>query len=250
MHESYLLCGNRLFRWCHWVEPVWKELKKQYDGRVEFEWKIALMNPGDFPVSQAQCDWFYRRSGGTVMRSRYKLNSGWLEAERKGHYEVPNWVAEAGKDFGFAGDELRLALSDAAVLNGIKIGDLTTAVKIAAKAGKIDAKKLRTAAESKTVKARVEASTAEFLSTKSISAPLLFLRTRSATRRFSRAWFVCEPLTATIDAMLAGSRHLQPRIQAHHGGVPRSLKPPVSSYLRVFGGIGLQFPVGGFFLRA
>jgi predicted DsbA family dithiol-disulfide isomerase len=43
-----------LSSWCHWVEPVWNELKIRYAGRVEFEWKIALMNPGDFPASQAQ----------------------------------------------------------------------------------------------------------------------------------------------------------------------------------------------------
>ncbi len=43
-----------LSSWCHWVQPVWTELKARYAGRAEFEWKIALMNPGDFPVSQAQ----------------------------------------------------------------------------------------------------------------------------------------------------------------------------------------------------
>ena len=45
--------------WCTWVEPTWSELKKRYADRgVTFEWKIALMNPGDFPVSRAQCDDF------------------------------------------------------------------------------------------------------------------------------------------------------------------------------------------------
>ncbi len=34
-----------------------------------FEWRIALMRPRIFPSPRAQCDWFYRRSGGTVMRS-------------------------------------------------------------------------------------------------------------------------------------------------------------------------------------
>ena len=72
-----------LSSWCTWVEPTWDALKERYGGRVEFEWKIALMSPGDFPASQAQCDWYYRRSGGTVMRSPFMLNSGWFEAERK-----------------------------------------------------------------------------------------------------------------------------------------------------------------------
>ena len=96
-----------LSSWCHWVEPVWAELKSRYAGRAEFEWKIALMNPGDFPASQAQCDWFYRRSGGTVMNSPYMLNSGWFEAERQGDYRAPNLVAEAAKDFGVTDDRVR-----------------------------------------------------------------------------------------------------------------------------------------------
>ena len=31
--------------WCFWSEPTWAELKERYDGRVEFQWKIALMDP-------------------------------------------------------------------------------------------------------------------------------------------------------------------------------------------------------------
>ena len=50
----------------------------RYAGRAEFEWKIALMNPEDFPVSQAQCDWFYRRSGGTVAGGWRRGGSGGL----------------------------------------------------------------------------------------------------------------------------------------------------------------------------
>lgn len=120
------------------------------------------MNPGDFPVSRAQCDWFYRRSGGTVMRSSFMLNSGWFEAARKGVYHAPNLVAEAGRDFGFASDELRRALAHAALRDGWKIGDMATAVAVAAKAGKLNARKLRAAAESPAVLARVEASTRDF----------------------------------------------------------------------------------------
>ena len=73
--------------WCAWAEPTWAELKTRYAGRAEFEWKIALMRPQDFPVSREQCDWFYRRSGATVLNSPVMLNSGWFDAARKGHYE-------------------------------------------------------------------------------------------------------------------------------------------------------------------
>lgn len=210
-----------LSSWCHWVEPVWAELKSRYAGRAEFEWKIALMNPGDFPAAQAQCDWFYRRSGGTVMRSAYMLNSGWFEAERQGRYENPNLVAEAAKDFGFNGDEIRLAIANAALREGLKVGDLTTAVKVAAKAGKIDAKKLRAAAESKAVKDRVAASTAEFLSHQINQRPAFVLVDAIGDKAVFSGLVRLEPLAATIDAMLADTAAYATH-KAHHGVPPKA----------------------------
>jgi predicted DsbA family dithiol-disulfide isomerase len=216
-----------LSSWCHWVEPVWAELKSRYAGRAEFEWKIALMSPGDFPVSQSQCDWFYRRSGGTVMHSPYMLNSGWFEAERQGHYEAPNLVAEAAKDFGFTGDEIRLAIAHAALRDGQKVGDLATAVKIAAQAAnsknsrrlKTDPKKLRQAAESKGVKDRVAVSTADFLAHQINQRPSFVLTDAIGDKAVFSGLVKLEPLVATIDAMLADTAAYAAH-KTHHGAVP------------------------------
>lgn len=220
MKVTYFL--EVLSSWCMWADPMWTELKARYGKRgVEFEWKIALMNPGDFPVSRTQCDWFYQRSGGTVMHSPFPLNSGWFEAGRKGHYEAPNLVAEAGKDFGFTGDEIRLALAQAAVREGRKIGAMTEAVAVAAKAGKLNAKKLRAAAESTAVKARVEASTAEFHAHQINQRPAFFLTDAIGDKAVFSGLVRIEPLAATLDAMLADSAAYAAHA-AHHG------KPPAS----------------------
>lgn len=210
-----------LSSWCHWVEPTWTELKARYAGRAEFEWRIALMNPEDFPVSQAQCDWFYRRSGGTVMNSPYMLNSGWFEAARKGHYEAPNLVAEAARDFGFNGDEIRLALAHAGLREGQKIGDLATAVKVAAKAGKIDPKKLQKAAESNTVKDRVASSTADFHAHRITQRPSFVLTDAIGDKAVFSGLVRIEPLAATIDAMLRDTAAYAAH-KAHHGDVPKA----------------------------
>lgn len=209
-----------LSSWCHWVEPVWTELKARYAGRAEFEWRIALMNPGDFPVSQAQCDWFYRRSGGTVMCSPYMLNSGWFEAERKGRYEAPNLVVEAARDFGFNGDEIRLAIAHAALREGVKVGDLATAVKVAAKAGKIDPKKLLKAAESNLVKDRVATSTADFHAHQITQRPAFVLTDAIGDKAVFSGLVRIEPLAATIDAMLADTAAYAAHL-THHGAVPK-----------------------------
>jgi len=207
--------------WCHWVEPVWSELKTRYAGRAEFEWKIALMDPGDFPVSRTQCEWFYRRSGGSVMNSPYMLNSGWYEAERQGNYSAPNLVAEAGKDFGVTDDRIRLAIAQAAVRDGKKVGDLGVAIGIAAKAGKVEAKKLRKAAESVAVRTRVEASTAEFLSHQISQRPAFILTDAIGDKAVFSGLVRLEPLVATIDAMLADTAAYASH-RAHHGAPPAS----------------------------
>lgn len=205
--------------WCYWAEPTWAELKRRYAGRAEFEWKIALMNPEDFPISREQCDWFYRRSGGTVMHSPFMLNSGWFEAERKGRYEAPNLVAEAAKDFGFTGDEIRHAIANAALREGQKVGDLATAVAIAAKAGKIDATKLRAAADAKEIRARVDASTKEFFAHQVNQRPTFVLTDAIGDKAVFSGLVRIEPLVATIESMLSDTAAYAAHA-THHGKPP------------------------------
>lgn len=219
MKITYYL--DLLSSWCTWVEPTWAELKNRYAGRVEFEWRIALMNPQDFPVSRAQCDWFYRRSGATVMNSPFMLNSAWMEDARKGHYEAPNLVAEAARDFGFHGDEIRLALARAALREGQKVGDLAVSIGIAVKAGngKIDEQKLRAAIESGTVRARVDASTKEFFAHQIDQRPSFVLTDAIGDKAVFCGLVRLAPLAATIDAMLADTAAYAAH-KVHHGEPP------------------------------
>lgn len=188
--------------WCYYTEPVWAELKRRYAGRVEFDWRIALMRPQDFPASTAQCDWFYRRSGGTVMHTPYMLNSGWFEADRRGHYEAAGHVAEAGRQLGVTDDRIRLALAHAALREGRKVGDLATAVAVAAKAGKLDPARLRRVAASAAVRARVAASTAEFFAHRIDQRPAFVLTDAIGDKAVFSGLVRLEPLAATIEAML------------------------------------------------
>jgi predicted DsbA family dithiol-disulfide isomerase len=191
-----------LSSWCHWAEPTWAELKARYAGRAEFAWKIALMNPGDFPASREQEEWFFRRSG-TIMRSPYMLNPGWFEPERKGLYLAQDFVAEAGRDFGFTDDRLRLALAHAALREGRKIGDLAEAIAVAAKATRLDGEKLWERAQSREIEARVRASTAEFHALQITQRPAFVLEDPIGDKAVFSGLTALAPLTAAIDAMLA-----------------------------------------------
>jgi len=207
-----------LSSWCHWAEPAWAELKLRYAGRVEFGWKIALMNPGDFPVSRAQCDWFYRRSG-TIVRSPYLLNSGWLEPGRQGRYDAPNLVAEAGRDLGFTDDRLRLALTQAAVREGRHLGELAEAVAVAAAATGLDPARIRAQAESAGVRARVAASTAEFHAHQITQRPAFVVTDAIGDKAVFSGLVRAEPVAAAIDAMLADTAAYAAHA-AHFGGPP------------------------------
>ena len=188
--------------WCLWGEPAWAELKARYAGRVAFDWRIALMRPEDFPKSVAQCDWFYQRSG-LIMRSPFKLDSGWVESARQGDYRAPNHVAEAARDLGATDDTVRLALMRAAMREGKKIGDLAVAVTVAAKAGKLDAKKLRARAASAAVVARVAASTAEFSAHQLSQRPAFIVTSAIGDKAVFSGLATAAPLAGAIDAMLA-----------------------------------------------
>jgi predicted DsbA family dithiol-disulfide isomerase len=202
--------------WCYWVEPVWAELKSRYVGRVDFQWKIALMTREDFPISREQCDWFFRRSG-MMMRSPVMLNSGWHEGV-DASYDGADLVAEACRDFGFADDKVRLALSHASEIEGRKIGRVDEAVAVAAKVSGIPAKKIKARAQSAAVRARVEASTAEFSSHRINQRPAFILEDSIGDKAVFSGLVKIEPLAATIDAMLSDTAAYA--VHAAHFGAP------------------------------
>ena len=186
--------------WCFWSEPTWAELKRRYDGRVQFQWKIALMDPNGLPTSREQEQWFYRRSG-MMMRSPFMLNTDWYDPGLP-EWLAPNCVAEAAKDFGFTDDRVRLALAHGALREGKKIGEWDVAIEVGAEAGGIDAAELRKRARSAKTEKRVRTSTAEFHALRITQRPAFVVETEIGDRAIFSGVVKLEPLAATIDSML------------------------------------------------
>ena len=203
--------------WCFWAEPAWAELKRCYADRVEFTWKIALMDTAGLPATQAQEEWFYRRSG-TIMRSPFMLNTGWFEPERR-DYLAPNLVAEATRDFGVKDDRVRLALTRAAVIDGRKIGIWSESLAIGAQAAGVDPAALESAARSAEIEARVRASTAEFHSFQVTQRPAFLVEDSIGDCAVFSGLVTAEPLVATIEAMLSDTAAYA-SYAAHHGSPP------------------------------
>lgn len=204
--------------WCHWAEPAWSELKKRYAGRVEFDWKIALMPPDAYPVSIQQCEWFYRRSG-TIVGSPYMLSTGWMEPDIK-QYLVPNYVALAARSLGVTDDRARLAIAQAAVQSGQKVGRWEISAQVAAEACKLDPQTLLDVAKSKEVAAAADASTKEFFDLRVSQRPAFLIENAIGDRAVFSGMVRFEPLAAAIEALLADQTAYQ-SWKAHFGDPPR-----------------------------
>ena len=203
--------------WCFWSEPTWAELKRRYDGRVQFRWKIALMDPSGLPVSREQEQWFYRRSG-MMMRSPFMLSTDWYDASLL-EWLAPNCVAEAAKDFGITDDRVRLAIARAALREGKKIADWSIAAEIGAEAGDMEASKLLERAKSQAVEERIRSSTAEFHALQISQRPAFVIDTEIGDRAIFSGVVKLEPLAATIDSMLDDASGYAAH-KAHFGDPP------------------------------
>jgi predicted DsbA family dithiol-disulfide isomerase len=111
-------------------------------------------------------------------------------------------MAEAGRDLGFADDRLRLALAEAAVRKGLKVGQWEVSAEVAAGVTGIPAATLLEKARSPGIEQRVRASTAEFHDLKVTQRPTFVLEDEIGDRAVFSGLVQIEPLAATLDAML------------------------------------------------
>jgi len=204
--------------WCYWAEPAWAELKRRYAmSAVEFDWRIALLDGTGMSKSRAQAEWFYRRSG-TIVRSPFLLNSGWLDPVLP-EFLAPNAVAEAARDFGATDDRVRLALMEAAMREGRKVADWNVSAAVAAKAAGLNEGALLAKARSAEVDQRVRASTAAFHALQVTQRPTFVLVSNIDDRAVLSGCWRLEPLVAAIDSMLADAAAYQ-SYRAHFGDPP------------------------------
>jgi predicted DsbA family dithiol-disulfide isomerase len=186
--------------WCFLAEPAWAALKDRYAGRVDFEWKIALMDASGMPTSREQLAWFYRRSG-TIMRSPFMLNTEWLQPGAT-EYPVRNFVAEAARVMGVIDDRVRLALATAVLRDGKQADQWETATEIGAEAGGIDKVKLLEHARLPATEARVRASTAAFHALGVTQRPTFVIDSEIGDRAVFSGFAKLPPLATATDSML------------------------------------------------
>ncbi|HEV3408974.1 MAG TPA: DsbA family protein [Chthoniobacterales bacterium] len=203
--------------WCFWAAPMWAQLQERYAGRVEFRWKIALMDAAGFPKTREQAEWYYRRSG-LMMRSPFMLKPGWFQPDLQ-ECLAPNLIAEAARDFGVHDDRVWLALANATVRDGVQTGEWETAAEIGAKAAGADKTKLLEYARWPEIEARVRASTKEFHDMQVTQRPTFVIDSDIGDRAVFSGFAKIEPLIATIEAMLDDIAFYE-SYAAHFGSPP------------------------------
>ncbi len=206
--------------WCFWSEPAWAELKKRYEGKAEFQWKIALLDKTGLPLSRNQEEWFYRRSG-TIMCSPFMLSTAWYDEPIRAEYLAPNCVAVAARDFGIDDDRVRLALAYACLREGKQVGQWEVASEIAARAAKLDAKELLERAHSALIETRVRAETADFHLLQVTQRPTFVFDTEIGDRAVFSGFARLAPLTSALEAMLDDAEAYT-SFAAHFGAPPES----------------------------
>jgi predicted DsbA family dithiol-disulfide isomerase len=130
-------------------------------------------------------------------------------------------VAEAAKDFGVTDDRVRLALMAAAMREGQHVGEWSLSVAVAAKAAKLENKKLLAKAQSPEIEKRVRKTTAEFNGLQVTQRPTFVLESNIGDRVVISGLTKAAPLAAAIDAMLEDAKAYASHA-AHFGGPPNS----------------------------
>jgi predicted DsbA family dithiol-disulfide isomerase len=203
--------------WCYWAEPAWQELKKRYEGKVHFDWKVALMDKSGLPVSRKQHEWFYQRSG-VMMRSLFKLSSEWCNHD-EAEFLAPNSIAKAAADLGAADDRVRLALAHAALREGKSVGQWEVAAEIGAKAADLKAKELLERARSPVIEKRIRDETAEYHRLQVTQRPTFVFDSEIGDRAVFSGFAKVEPLAAALDSMLEDCAAYESH-NAHFGAPP------------------------------
>ena len=201
--------------WCYYFEPVWQDLKKTYSEVAEFDWEIALIPPAGLPGSIEEEEWYYRRSG-TMTKFPRILNANWFDPDAN-EYLTPNLVAQAAKEMGVNGDEVRLAITEAAILDGRSVNQLDVSVQSALSVCELNIVRLTELVKDPITEEKVRASTARFHSYGINQRPALHIESEIEDRAIFSGMIKREPIFATMNAMIedvkayrAWSAHMGP----------------------------------------
>jgi predicted DsbA family dithiol-disulfide isomerase len=191
-----------LSSWCFVVEPALARLRQTLGQRLDYEWRIAyLFGGGPLGYSAELSAWQYRRNHSV---SGATLNPAWRES-----LDDTTWfadlAAEAARSLGVTDDSVRLALTNAAFVDGRHMGRRDEAVRVAAEASGRAPAAIERAMDDNAVIERMHATTAEYKGLGVEMLPAFVLRNEIADTVILSGLFRYETLGACAEEMLAAA---------------------------------------------
>ena len=204
--------------WCHWAEPAWAELKNVTQTEPNFNGRSrsCRRRATQFPPANATgfigaaVRWCARPICSTPAGWKRRLSSTWCQLPCPGQPE----------SLGVTDDRVRLAIANAGLRDGQKVGRWEVALDPAAEAAQIDPAKLLARAQSpETATPPLRRRLPSFTLFRSANAPLSDRKFDRRPGRFSGSFVQILWRRRSMPCFRRGGIHF---MAAHFGGPPSS----------------------------
>jgi predicted DsbA family dithiol-disulfide isomerase len=195
--------GDVLSMWCLLAEEALEQLEREYAGRVEFGWRLAMIERGRaIGNTPAMEQWYYDRCAAVTGR---RFNPAWLDDQQTTSYHA-NAAVEAARLLGVTDGSVRRAMARAACVDGRKVSRAAEAVDVAAEASGRDPESIRVAIADPRVAAALTEASDEFDALGADQRPTFLLTNDIGDKALLVGIYRIEPVKAALEAMLADER--------------------------------------------
>lgn len=197
VHYLYILSS-----WSLVAEAAVSEVRERFGDAIEYDWRIAVTDyGGKGPYARERLQFFYDRLEAATGRH---MDLGWWDDGYD--WLVPDRVATAARLLGCTGNEARLALAKAGLLDGRKITDLRVAADVASSATDIPAALLAMTANAANTTTCLFEWSREFRASGVALRPAFQLTNDLGDRVVLSGIWNAEPLISAVEALLRDER--------------------------------------------
>ena len=192
-----------LSSWCAFAEKPLAKLRSHFGSDLDYEWRIAALRDGG-PLGYTNEDlaWYYARSNSM---SGVMLNNAWLESTADSTW-WPNVAAEAARSLGSADDTVRLALSNAGMIEGKHVHHRDVSERVAAAVSGLDPSRLHAAMDDQGVTERIKATTAEFRALPCTVVPTFLISNQIGDVNLLSGAFRYDHIAPCVEQLLADAK--------------------------------------------
>lgn len=189
-----------LSSWCFVADGNLARLREKHGSRLAVDWRLAPSHDGlPFGYTREQMAGFYAR---TKLVTGVQLNPDWIEPNHEVTSAHLCLAAEAARSLGFIGDEVRIGLARAAMVDGKPVSRREVALELTAELSGLDPAALDRAMRSPAQAARIDTTSGEFKKLGATVRPTFVMTNSIADRVVLSGIWAFEPLDALVTELL------------------------------------------------